>query len=230
MVRLRIVVDEREKASGIPEFLLKSGVRVDYAKLYVGDYIMAPDVGVERKSGRDLLSSIYDGRLFEQCRALSAFRKPILIIEGEASRLEELAENLKAAFGALAYITLVYNISILNTSSPKSTALILLALAENLSRERKPGALLVKTRKSEDPKLQQMYMVASLPGVGVKLAKRLLELFETPRAVFSASVSELARVPRLGYARALRIDHALNSPWKHVSIEKVRQAKLSDVE
>jgi len=88
---LRIVVDKREKNSGIPELLKQSGVFVDFATLKVGDYIVFNNVVIERKTVSDLLSSFYDGRLFIQCSQLvKHFSSPLLIVEGN------MMEDLKA--------------------------------------------------------------------------------------------------------------------------------------
>ena len=67
---LRIVVDEREKKSGIPDLLKSIGVNVEMKMLPIGDYIVAPETIVERKSIQDLISSVFDGRLFDQCDRL----------------------------------------------------------------------------------------------------------------------------------------------------------------
>ena len=40
---LRIVVDEREKKSGIPDLLKSIGVNVEMKMLPIGDYIVAPE-------------------------------------------------------------------------------------------------------------------------------------------------------------------------------------------
>ena len=77
---MRIVVDKRERNSGIPELLKQSGVFVDFATLKVGDYIVFNNVVIERKTVPDLLSSFYDGRLFIQCSQLvKHFSSPLLI-------------------------------------------------------------------------------------------------------------------------------------------------------
>ena len=62
---IRIVVDEREKNSQIPNLLKIMGVFVDYKQLVVGDYIVSPETVIERKTIHDLINSIYDGRLYE---------------------------------------------------------------------------------------------------------------------------------------------------------------------
>ena len=74
MIPVRVVVDERERASGVPEELSKLNVRVYFSKLSVGDYVLSPEVAVERKSIPDLISSVYDSRIFNQAsRIASAF-------------------------------------------------------------------------------------------------------------------------------------------------------------
>ena len=64
---VRVVADERERNSRIPELVREAGASVDFAQLPVGDYIVSPEEVVERKTVRDLISSIYDGRLYIQC-------------------------------------------------------------------------------------------------------------------------------------------------------------------
>jgi len=63
---LRIVVDERERKSGIPDLLRAIGINIEMKTLPIGDYIVGPETVVERKSISDLVSSIFDGRLFDQ--------------------------------------------------------------------------------------------------------------------------------------------------------------------
>jgi len=53
----RVIVDEREKSSGIPRLLKELGLTVDFKMLETGDYIM-PGYAIERKEIRDLLGSI----------------------------------------------------------------------------------------------------------------------------------------------------------------------------
>ena len=80
-MRVRIVVDERERKSGIPDLLRRAGAIIDFA-LKVGDYVISPETAIERKT-QDLLNSIYDGRLFIQCSRLNEhYVKPVLIVEG----------------------------------------------------------------------------------------------------------------------------------------------------
>ncbi|KAL3892892.1 MAG: hypothetical protein SGPRY_014682, partial [Prymnesium sp.] len=48
----------------------------------VGDYVLSPDICVERKSVSDLISSLSSGRLFSQAEAmLRYYKRPSLLIE-----------------------------------------------------------------------------------------------------------------------------------------------------
>src|ERR687887_1804814 len=92
----RIVVDEREKSSRIPDLLHQAGAIIDFAQLKVGDYIVSPETAIERKTIRDLISSIYDGRLFVQCSELSQhYFKPLVIIEGNIVDLLEFPTHIE---------------------------------------------------------------------------------------------------------------------------------------
>jgi DNA excision repair protein ERCC-4 len=79
---LRMVIDERERKSGIPDLLKQIGVKVEMMNLPVGDYIIASETVVERKSVSDFISSVFDGRLFDQCNRLKEhFEHPAILIE-----------------------------------------------------------------------------------------------------------------------------------------------------
>src|SRR5437879_11766121 len=102
------MADERERASGIPEELKSLGPRVEYRVLDVADYLTG-DYSVERKSVRDFIGSVFDGRLFDQAYRLSkSYDNVLLIVEGDISqRLEEL-KNQRWFWGGVAYGVLDY--------------------------------------------------------------------------------------------------------------------------
>lgn len=211
-MKVRIVADERERQSGIPEALVRLNVSVDFKQLEVGDYLVAPDSAVERKSVPDLMNSIYDGRLFTQCSELiSNYRKPVLIIEGNTERVEKLTDNVMVFYGALASLALDFKLAIIHTASKEDTARVLLALTNRALKDKKGGLLLKKMKKGSTVTAQQLSILASLPGVGNKLAVRLLRKFKTPIKALNASVAELARIEGMGYARATKLRKILDT-------------------
>jgi DNA excision repair protein ERCC-4 len=210
----RVVADERERASRVPEELTKLNVRVYFSRLTVGDYVLNPEIAVERKTVKDLVSSIYDSRLFYQAARLSAsFAKPYLLVEGDSTEVEKAAGNLKSYYGAVAEVTLAYGLRVLFTASPRETAT---AIAELLGHAR--ARPLTKLPSEVPPKArslpqQQLYAVASLPGVGRKLAERLLQKYGTPRRVMSLTAGELAMTGGIGWKRAEKIKAVLDTKY-----------------
>ena len=223
--KLRIVVDEREKKSGIPDFLKKTGINLEIKTLQVGDYIVAPETVVERKTISDLVSSVFDGRLFDQCNRLKEhYQFPILLIEGNIDEIEELTENSLVFYGAISSIAIDFKIPVIHTPNASHTAKLLVSMCSR--KDASKGPFIKKIRKSNDIQKQQLSMLCSLPGVGEKTAIRMLEKFGTPLRVLSSSTTELSKVSGLGEARAKNIKKMLEKQSKH--LKKTSQKTLHD--
>jgi len=222
---LRIVVDEREKKSGIPDLLKGTGINLEIKTLPVGDYIVAPETIVERKTVSDLVSSIFDGRLFDQCHRLKEhYQFPILIIEGDIDEIEELTENPLVFYGAISSIAIDFKIPVIPTPNATHTSKLLISMCSR--KDASKGPFIKKIRKSNDLQKQQLSMLCSLPGVGEKTAIRMLEKFGTPLRVLSSSIIELSKVSGLGVARAKNIKKVLQAQSKH--LKKISQKTLHD--
>ena len=223
---LRIVVDEREKKSGIPDLLKGTGINLEIKTLPVGDYIVAPETIVERKTVSDLVSSIFDGRLFDQCHRLKEhYQFPILIIEGDIDEIEELTENPLVFYGAISSIAIDFKIPVIPTPNATHTSKLLISMCSR--KDASKGPFIKKIRKSNDLQKQQLSMLCSLPGVGEKTAIRMLEKFGTPLRVLSSSIIELSKVSGLGEARAKNIKKVLQAQSKH--LKKTSQKTLRDI-
>ena len=222
---LRIVVDEREKKSGIPGLLKGIGINLEIKTLPIGDYIVAPETVVERKTISDLVSSVFDGRLFDQCNRLKEhYQFPILLIEGNIDELEELTENPLVFYGAISSIALDFKIPVIHTPNASHTAKLLMSMCSR--KDASKGPFIKKIRKSNDIQKQQLSMLCSLPGVGEKTAIRMLEKFGTPLMVLSSSITELSKVGGLGEARAKNIKKVLQEQSKY--LKKTNQKTLHD--
>ena len=222
---LRIIVDERERKSGIPNLLKSVGMNIEMKTLPIGDYIVAPETVIERKSIRDLLSSVFDGRLFDQCTRLKEhFQHPIVLMEGNVDEVEEITENPLIFYGALSTVVIDFQIPVIPTPSATHTAKLLVSMC---SRKDSPkGPYLKKIKKSSDLEKQQLSTLCSLPGVGEKFAVRMLEKFGTPLNVFTATSADLAKVEGLGQARAKKIKKTLESKSKF--LKESNQKTLHD--
>jgi DNA excision repair protein ERCC-4 len=226
VIPARVIADERERASGVPEELSKLNVRVYFSRLPVADYVLNPELAVERKSVRDLVSSVYDSRLFYQAAKISAaYAKPFLLVEGDSKEVESLAKNLKSFYGAIANVTLAYGLRVMYTANPKETAM---AIAELLSHARaKPLARMPSEipPKAKSVPQQQLYLVSSMPGVGRKLAEKLLSKYGTPRRVMSLTAGELAMTRGIGWKKAEKIKEMMDATFTRRQ-ETAAQARL----
>ena len=68
-----VVVDMREFRSELPSLLHRRGIDIAPVTIDVGDYILTPDIAVERKSLSDLIGSLNSGRLYNQVRRFFLF-------------------------------------------------------------------------------------------------------------------------------------------------------------
>lgn len=78
--------------------------------LQVGDYILSPEMCVERKSISDLKGSFISGRLYHQAEAMSRnYRTPILLIEFERDKafvlhsVSEIGADISVSCSACCY-------------------------------------------------------------------------------------------------------------------------------
>jgi DNA excision repair protein ERCC-4 len=241
-VSFRIVVDERERNSRVPKFLIEDGAQIDFARLSVGDYILAPEIAIERKTINDLINSIYDGRLFIQCSDLIQFySKPILLVEGnilnlqfenftekQNDEIEITVEKILQIYDALATVALIFRIPIIHSPSANYTSKFLIILLNKAIKSGITinGPLIKRIKKGNHIQLQQLSILSSLPGVGDKLAIKLLKKFGTPSRAINASISELSLIPGFGKARAEKVKKILNSDLNDDN-SKNQQEKLN---
>ncbi len=208
-----IIADNRERNSGVPEILSSMGATVVFKQLDVADYIISNMVGIERKSASDFISSIFDGRLFDQASRLSdVYERAIIIIEEELAKLETLVRNPQIIRGAIVSLIIKYGVNIIFSNSIEETAELIKLAAEH---EQKAGK---KVAIKHKPKLStirdwQINIIGSLPGIGPKLAEKLLLRFTTVRSVFQAKSSELEAI--LGGERTKKILEIIDAPYMH---------------
>ncbi|XP_040068680.1 DNA repair endonuclease XPF isoform X2 [Ixodes scapularis] len=78
----KVIVDLREFRSDLPSLIHRRGISVQPVTIEVGDYILTPDICVERKSLNDLIGSLNSGRLYNQAQSMCRYyKRPVLLIE-----------------------------------------------------------------------------------------------------------------------------------------------------
>ncbi|KAF5277730.1 hypothetical protein FQR65_LT03710 [Abscondita terminalis] len=82
-----IIVDMREFRSELPALIHRRGIEIEPITISIGDYILTPEICVERKSISDLIGSLNSGRLYQQCVQMSRYyKKPMLLIEFDQNK------------------------------------------------------------------------------------------------------------------------------------------------
>eukprot|EP01064_Diplonema_japonicum_P034249 TRINITY_DN7040_c0_g1_i3.p1 TRINITY_DN7040_c0_g1~~TRINITY_DN7040_c0_g1_i3.p1 ORF type:complete len:820 (+),score=147.75 TRINITY_DN7040_c0_g1_i3:1-2460(+) len=90
----KIIVDHREFRSRLPSALQRRSATLIPHMLDIADYVLSPDIGIERKSIPDLMGSLASGRLLSQVERLTKkYRIPVLLIEFEGHRPFSLVEG-----------------------------------------------------------------------------------------------------------------------------------------
>ncbi len=216
----RLVVDHSERQSSLVEAVRRSGwfdVRMDH--LATGDYLVNGEALVERKTIRDFVASLLDGRLFPQVARLahSPYRS-LLLIEGPTpASLPDVHHH--SVEGALVSIATMWRIPVLHSSGPEQSARMLRFLAEQV---RGPHERILRRFDRRPKRLasRRLFLLQGLPGVGPALAQRLLAHFGSIERIVTADAATLAEVPGIGGGKAARIRELVGDPSSAGSIRQ----------
>lgn len=218
----QIYADSREGNSKVLRELDKLNVDIVVKSLAVADYQVSNDVGIERKTTKDFITSIIDKRLYKQARELAEyFRKPIIILEGEDLYSSLIHPN--AVRGALSSIAVDFSIPIIPTRSEEDTAAMITRIA---IREQIKESSDIQIRTEKKPLTlyeQQLYMVESLPNIGPVTAKKLLQEFGSVGGVINASENELKKVEGIGDKIAQRIREVISAPFGEFKVVETKK-------
>jgi Fanconi anemia group M protein len=200
--------------------LKRHGANLISQELEVGDYILSNRLVLERKTYSDFVSSIIDGRLFQssspgqhsQLTRLAQQPLPLLLIQLE-SELIERQIHINSLMGAISSIILDFQIPIVFTQSDSETAALLYQLAKREQIDTTSEiSLPTVSKKEQNIREIQMFMLSTIPGINRAKAKNLLDEFQTIHAIATADLEELIAVPQIGKKLAIRVQTVLNSP------------------
>src|SRR5260370_7178486 len=172
----RIMVDERDRRSAVPDELQSLGVPIEYRVLDVADYVVG-SYAVERKSVIDFVSSLYSGRLFDQAHRLGeAYRTGMLVVEGDPWEELKHVRNPRSLWGALISSVLDFGLNIFFTPDGKQTAQFLFTLGKGGRHTRGSTGppVVVRKPRSQDLNRLQLPPLAPLPPLPPHNAYQLL--------------------------------------------------------
>ena len=210
---IHIIADDREcKSEVIASLLQIEDVDVSIRRLSIGDYQIDNRLIVERKTLKDFVVSIIDGRLFKQMiRLANSNSKCVLILEGMVSETAELGMTREALQGALITVSLILGIPVLRSKDPSETAKLIVYIGRQIE-SMAMGGVQRHGYRPKNKRKRQLFILQGLPGIGSERAERLLARFGSVEVAISASSGELQTVDGIGKSIADKIKWTVSEP------------------
>lgn len=207
--KVKIIADSREQQSKVlKELDMDPDVNlVIENNLEVGDYIVGPECAIERKDVKDFCDTLTGDRsMFEQIGNMSnAYKKSVLLIEGNHGELYTQNIHPNAIRGAIASLISDYGVSTLETINQEDTAQMLKHLAKRQQVKKEAKVNAHGQKKTKTVKQQQEYIVSSFKDIGPVGAENLLSHFGKIKNIADANVEELKEVENIGEESAKQI-------------------------
>ena len=202
---IKITCDFREKPSGIPKLLADNKAFVSFSSLSTGDYVINDQIIVERKTAEDLIQSIINNRLFEQCSKLKKESRRILIlIEGNPYKTGHKMEA-RAIRGAILSILTAWQIPVICTQSADSSVDLMMMLGIQ-SLKNNVHIRLHNGYRPKKIKSQKLSFLQGIPSTGTAIAGRLMEYFCNIKSIVNASGDELRKIKGIGKKNSKKIN------------------------
>ncbi|KAG0366786.1 hypothetical protein BC939DRAFT_406825 [Gamsiella multidivaricata] len=213
----RIVVDSREFRSSLPSILHSQGMLLEPCTITVGDYVLSPNICVERKSISDLISSFASGRLYTQVEAMTVhYSQPVLLIEFDEDKsfsLQDKSEirtdiSITELSSKLVLLTIAFpTLRLIWSSSVYATVEIF----EDLKRsEDEPDVLKAQAVGVDSEQeiesafnLTPQDILRSLPGITSKNYKHVMNNVESIRELAEMDIAKLDSLIGEGPAQTL---------------------------
>ncbi|XP_009982557.1 PREDICTED: DNA repair endonuclease XPF, partial [Tauraco erythrolophus] len=208
-VQQTIIVDMREFRSELPSLIHRRGIDIEPVTLEVGDYILTPDICVERKSISDLIGSLNNGRLYAQCISMSRYyKRPILLIEFDPNKSfsliprgslhQEISSN--DVTSKLTLLTLHFpKLRILWCPSPHATAELFEELKQNHPQPDAETAMAVTADSEVLPESDKYNpgpqdFLLKMPGINAKNCRALMNHVKSIAELVTLSKDELSKI------------------------------------
>eukprot|EP01038_Epipyxis_sp_PR26KG_P009087 gene9087-12256_t len=218
----KIVVDVREFRSILPSILYNNKFEIVPRTLYIGDYILSPDIAVERKGISDLFQSFASGRLYNQIEAMSRYYKyPVLLIEFNPDKpftlvapgeiTSEIQQN--SILSRISILTQSFpNLRLLWSKSPAATADIFRSIVINHEEVDVMKAVSLggvgennesDIREEEDARINAQEILLTLPGINPLNYSEIINKVENIAELSKMSENELS--PLIGPINAKKL-------------------------
>lgn len=192
IIMVDIIIDTREKADMKEYFVssfIKDGINPKLEVLHAGDFLIygkteEDAVLIERKEASDFISSLKEGRLWEQMKKMKAsgIDDRRVIIEGDPMKAKALRYGRKTTpahiFGAYEGI-FGWGAKIVWTADKYETSAYLRNLCHKKQKPKKYFALRASPKVEMTLREKKLYWIQGLPGLGGKSSRIILSTYPT---------------------------------------------------
>lgn len=218
--KVDLKIDFREQRSGIVEELqkLNDQLTIEVYTLQTGDYLIGDKIIVERKTLSDFLTSIKNGRIFQQAyRMAQSGKNGLIILEGDKSMVESSSMSRKAVQGALIHLEVFIGIPVIRSKNIQETAVLLNDIFHQCHQQELPRQKQIISKSSgiqiNKKQRQKLFFLQNLPGIGTKKGLALLKSFSTIDNIINASPADLIKTQGIGKKLADRIFTISHEPF-----------------
>ena len=198
---MKIIIDDREKDKERIQ-MIKNGfiTPVIMERLDVGDLVIEqqgyPTICIENKTWQDFISSYRNGQLYKEVTAMKQKYDYSFVIVYDNGKWNKgyVNQNANEKFGNIASVILQHRCYLIQCDNSNEYIPCVKALIRNIKKADKPlSAPDVLPNDSND----MIRVLCGIPGVGRKMARKLLDEFGTPGQVFKADDDALNSIPRI---------------------------------
>jgi len=183
-----ILVDDRERSSGVCGELAALNVAFRVERLPIADYVINSSIYIERKTCADFIASLADRRLFSQAAALrKGSKRAAMFIEGP--RLP----GTPSVRGALCSLAVQWCLPVLRSTDAAGTAWLLAHIVAYQELPLQPMRYYDFRAKRGISSLGRR-MLMQVQQLGPQAADALLQRFGSFGAVVNAAEDELLKV------------------------------------
>lgn len=223
-----IVADTREFKSELPGMLFRHQLRLAPSMIEVGDYILSPEIAVERKALMDFIGSINNGRLYTQLTKMCRhYKRPMLLLEFEerepftfkGARVKTF--SMSSALDKLVLTLINFKtVRLLWSRSANHTAIIF----NELKKDTDNPAVLSDNELSILYNTQQVDAALTLPGITSKNVNLVTNNFNSLKDLFGSSMEKITKV--LGKEVGKAVYDFINYKHEVQKIQITKKAKI----
>jgi Fanconi anemia group M protein len=214
----RLAVDHRELNGALARLLMQDGLKLEPTDLEVADLVLSNRVAVERKTARDFVESLTDGRLMGQASQLADnYEAPTLLVVGDPFKQAGGVDEACVA-GAIAALSASFDLPVVTVDDARQAANVVGQMAKREHEDDQGPPKLRHETGGQSLVDKQRFLLEGLPNVSAKLSQRLLDAFGSPGAVFESDEEQLREVRGIGPQTASKIHEVLHerteTPWE----------------